>query len=98
MIYQELTNILMEDGMANEQKRFLNDAYALESLRETGYKNTAYAISELIDNSIDAGAENINLVAQEEVNPNNPRHPYRIAEIGLIDDGNGSHQKHLMIV
>ena len=75
--------------MANEQKRFLNDAYALESLRETGYKNTAYAISELIDNSIDAGAENINLVAQEEVNPNNPRHPYRIAEIGLIDDGNG---------
>ena len=54
--------------MANEQKRFLNDAYALESLRETGYKNIVRNFR-LIDNSIDAGAENINLVAQEKLIP-----------------------------
>ena len=76
--------------MAKEKKRFLNDSYALESLRETGYKSTAYAISELIDNSIDAEANEIHLIAKEEHFPNIPgRHKYQITEIGIIDDGLG---------
>ncbi len=83
-------NTLMEVGMAKEKKRFVNDSYALESLRETGYKNTAYAISELIDNSIDAGASEIRLVAKEEYNVGGSnRYRYKINEIGLIDDGDG---------
>lgn len=82
-------NILKGAGMA-EQKRFLNDSYALESLRETGYKNTAYAISELIDNSIDAEADDIHLIAKEEHMPHvKGRHKYQITEIGVIDNGLG---------
>lgn len=85
-----LTDILMGDGMDREKKRFLNDSYALEALRETGYKSTAYAISELIDNSIDADANEIHIIAKEKHFPNIPgRHKYQIDEIGIIDDGNG---------
>ena len=76
-----LTDILMGDGMDREKKRFLNDSYALEALRETGYKSTAYAISELIDNSIDADANEIHIIAKEKHFPNIPgRHKYQIDE------------------
>ena len=76
--------------MAEEKKRYLNDSYALEALRETGYKNTAYAISELIDNSIDANASDIHLIAKEEHMPHaRGRHKYHITEIGVIDNGKG---------
>ena len=51
-----------ENILNGERERFLNDAFAFDALRETGYRNTAYAIAELIDNSIDAGAENIDII------------------------------------
>ena len=35
---------------------------AIETFRDNGYKNTASAISELIDNSIDAKAKNIQIL------------------------------------
>ena len=35
---------------------------AIETFRDNGYKDTASAISELIDNSIDAGAKNIQII------------------------------------
>jgi hypothetical protein len=73
-----------------DRERFLNDAFAFDALRETGYRNTAYAIAELIDNSIDAGAENIDIVLHEEeqVSPGGRRQDI-VTEIGLMDDGIG---------
>lgn len=35
---------------------------AIEAMRDNGYKNTAYAVAELIDNSIQAGATYVQLL------------------------------------
>ena len=40
---------------------------AIQTFRDNGYKNTASAISELIDNSIDAKAKNIEIVRKSIV-------------------------------
>jgi hypothetical protein len=79
-----------ENILNGERERFLNDAFAFDALRETGYRNTAYAIAELIDNSIDAGAENIDIILHEEeqVSPGGRRQDV-VTEIGLMDDGYG---------
>ena len=39
---------------------------AIQTFRDNGYKNTASAISELIDNSIDAKAKNVQILVFEE--------------------------------
>ena len=41
---------------------------ALVSQRAAGYKNTAYALAELIDNSFDANAKNVHVVLLEKNN------------------------------
>src|SRR2546430_2007022 len=38
----------------------------VESMRDVGYKSTGFALEELIDNSIQAGAENIHVVVHCE--------------------------------
>ena len=71
-------------------ENILEAGYALEALRETGYKNTAYAISELLDNSIDAGAMKIDVVALEEqvLLPSGISKP-QITSMAVIDNGSG---------
>jgi hypothetical protein len=53
----------------------------LEKLRSSDYKNTVYALAEIIDNSIDANAKNIDIIT---VTNNNS-----INDIFFIDDGAG---------
>lgn len=65
----------------------------LESLRSGGYKNTSYAIAELVDNSIDAGAKNIEILCQDEINP--VTNHSTLDKIGLLDDGHGMNQEEL---
>ena len=65
----------------------------LESLRSGGYKNTSYAIAELVDNSIDAGAKNIEILCQDKINP--ATNHSVLDEIGLLDDGHGMNQEEL---
>ena len=71
-------------------EEILDAGYALEALRETGYKNTAYALSELIDNSIDANAMDIDVVALEmNVAADSGRMVDRITSLAVIDNGDG---------
>ena len=37
----------------------------INMLRDAGYKNTSYAIAEIVDNSIEANAKNINITLFE---------------------------------
>ena len=39
---------------------------AVKAMRDNGYKNAAYAIAELMDNSIQAGAKNVELLCAEQ--------------------------------
>ena len=58
---------------------------ALESQRSSGYKNTAYALAELIDNSFDANANNVEVYLIEKRQADR----LRISEILIADDGDG---------
>lgn len=62
---------------------------AIKSLRDSGYKNCAAAISELIDNSIEAKAKNIKILVFEKSETIKNRPSKRISEIVIYDDGTG---------
>ena len=46
--------------------RFLNASTVIESLRDNGYTNSAYALAELIDNSLQATSTRVELGFVEE--------------------------------
>ena len=64
-------------------------SFTIRALRDSRYHNTAYAISELIDNSIEAYAGDIELLCLERVELVNERRRRRVSEIAILDDGEG---------
>jgi hypothetical protein len=65
----------------------LSGTKLIESMRYGGYKNPAYAIAELIDNSIEAGAKAIEMFCKDELNYDTQRK--NIKEIAVLDNGGG---------
>lgn len=66
------------------------DAYlALNALRQVGYRNTATAVAELVDNSIEAEAKKITIVTLSAREPVAKRTVYRVQKIAVLDDGLG---------
>jgi sensor histidine kinase regulating citrate/malate metabolism len=61
----------------------------VKAMRDSGYKNAAYAIAELMDNSIQAGATNVELLCGERVERLTQRTRSRIKEIAVLDNGCG---------
>jgi len=62
---------------------------APDSLRKSGYKDLAYALGELVDNSIQEDATNVDLIVLEgHVNIGNQKR-WQVNEIGILDNGNG---------
>ena len=57
-------------------------ALALSALRSTSYKNTAYAVAELVDNSFDADASEIGIALLTE-NAGAPPHTIAVLDNGL---------------
>jgi hypothetical protein len=68
------------------------DPNGVESLRDNGYRDTAMALSELIDNSIQAGANKIEILLIERLS-NTSRKEYLVNEIVVIDNGEGMDKK-----
>lgn len=62
---------------------------AVKAMRDSGYKNTAHALAELIDNSVQANARNVEVICLEEHRQINERTRRRIQAIGILDNGNG---------
>ena len=58
-------------------------------MRDNGYKNAAYAIAELMDNSIQAGAKRVELLCAETVVQHTHRERRRISRIAVLDDASG---------
>lgn len=61
----------------------------VKAMRDSGYKNAAYAIAELMDNSIQAGASRVELLCGERVERLRQRTRSRISEIAVLDNGCG---------
>ena len=62
---------------------------AIEAMRDNGYRNTAYAIAELIDNSIQADARDVQLLCAEKEIQLPQRTRMRIEQIAVLDNGTG---------
>ena len=62
---------------------------AIKAMRDSGYKNTAYALAELIDNSVQANADAIDVICIEESRMVNDRPRRRLQEIAVLDNGSG---------
>ncbi|MEV0006326.1 ATP-binding protein [Micromonospora sp. NPDC050980] len=70
--------------------RIVSPELTVKAMRDSGYKNTAYALAELIDNSIDAEAELVEVFAWEErPKPGESHVRPRIETIAVLDNGKG---------
>lgn len=70
------------------------DPNGVESLRDNGYRDTAMALSELIDNSIQAEADKIEIILIERLSTTG-RSEWLVNEIFVSDNGLGMDEKTL---
>ena len=70
---------------------------AVKAMRDSGYKNTAYALAELIDNSVQADATSVEVICVEEYRQINERSRRRIQAIGILDNGEGMRPETLRL-
>ena len=68
-------------------------SFTIRAIRDSRYHNTAYAIAELIDNSIEASAERVELLCMEVVQSRTRR---RVSEIAVLDNGTGMDARTLL--
>lgn len=66
----------------------------VKAMRDSGFKNAAYALAELIDNSVDAKATNIELLCGESSGHQGWRK--KIEQIAVIDNGIGMDNETLL--
>ena len=62
---------------------------AVKAMRDNGYKNMAYALAELIDNSIQAGATVVEVLLAERYELVQQRSSSGIHQIAVLDNGSG---------
>ena len=70
--------------------------FTIRALRDSRYHNTAYAIAELIDNSIEANAGQIDLLCMEEPQRVGAQTRRRVSEVAVLDNGDGMDVKTLL--
>ena len=70
---------------------------AIKAMRDSGYRNTAYALAELIDNSAQANASSVELICIERPVQVNKRTRNRIENIAVLDNGNGMSSETLLL-
>ena len=71
-------------------------SFTILALRDSRYHNSAYAIAELIDNAVEAGAPLIELLCMEAPQSVRERTRRRVSEIAVLDNGTGMNAKTLL--
>ena len=71
-------------------------SFTIRAIRDSRYHNTAYAIAELIDNSIEASAERVELLCMEQAGVAQVRTSRRVSEIAVLDNGTGMDARTLL--
>ena len=70
--------------------RLFSGEQVIQSLRNVGYQHEGNAIADIVDNSIEAGAEKIEIVFDEE-----KARPGSFSSIAIIDNGHGMKPEYL---
>lgn len=74
---------------------FVAPGLAVKAMRDNGYKTTAHALAELIDNSVQANTMLVELFAVEESQTVTERQRLRIIELAVLDHGDGMNRMEL---
>ena len=72
-------------------------ALAIKAMRDSGYKNTAHALAELIDNSVQARASEVEVICLEESVRVRTKVWRRLSRIGVLDNGFGMEPQVLQV-
>src|SRR3954469_12838339 len=70
---------------------------AVKAMRDNGYKNAAYAVAELMDNSIQAGASVVELLCADQEVLVDQRARRRLNHVAVLDNGGGMDADTLQI-
>ena len=65
----------------------------IESLRSGGYRDTSYAVGEIVDNSIDANAKHVEIMCLDKISHSTNRRS--LEKIAILDDGDGMNMVEL---
>ena len=74
--------------MDDTKPRLFETAMAMRAMLNLGYKDTDYALAEIIDNSIEANAKNIDVIIVQALG-GNTRSVWQVKTIAVLDDGYG---------
>ena len=88
----------MDDQLAelhHEDRSLFPSNFTIRALRDSRYHNTAYAIAEIIDNSIEAEAALIELLCMEQSLMVTSRVRRQVSEVAVLDNGYGMDVKTL---
>lgn len=76
----------MENNHMNGKSKIVNASMFIDALKNSGYKSTDNAIAEIVDNSIDAEADDIFIIGEQKIAANGER---RIVSFAFLDNGKG---------
>lgn len=79
----------LAEAAARPDGEIIPPELAVRAMRDSGYRNTAYALAELVDNSVQADASNVDVICIQEYQLVNGRERRRISAIGVLDNGSG---------
>lgn len=80
---------------SDEHIEIIPPELAVKAMRDSGYRNTAYALAELIDNSAQAQASLIEVFCIEHREQINQRERRKIKELAVLDNGHGMNEEVL---
>lgn len=83
-----------EDGRGAE---IIPPELAVRAMRDSGYRSTDYALAELIDNSVQANATQVDVICLEVMKQVSQRKSRRIEQIAVVDNGDGMTPETLRI-
>ena len=85
----------LEQQLALDNQLFMPQM-TVQAMRDSRYRHPANAIAELIDNSIDARANRVDLLIRETEQVVSTRRRWRIDKIGVFDNGQGMSARTLV--
>ena len=77
-----------------ERHDLVPTSLAIMAMRDNGYRNTSYAIAELIDNAVQAGASSVELLCCERQFFVQQRTRRNVHQVAVLDDGQGMRRCH----